>query len=292
LKKLIVNADDFGFTDGVNAGIVRAFQAGIVTSASIVANGGAFAEAVDRARVHPKLAVGCHLSLVGGRALTSPAEVPSLVDGNGQLPATVSELMGKLFRGAVTIEEIAHEFRAQLDRVVSSGIQPTHLDTHKHSHAHPRVMEAVSRVAADFGIRRVRNPFERFHYPKSPGPAARARRREHLKQYTQAIVLSLAAPRFRRLLKQRGLFAPDYFYGVGLTGLLDVEAIVALIRSLKRGVTELVCHPGIYDDQLEGAPTRLKKERERELEALTHPAVRRCVDEEGVALISYRELGV
>src|SRR5258707_9725647 len=133
MKRLIVNADDFGFTRGVNAGIVRAFKSGIVTSTTIMANGEAFEDAVSLAHANPGLGVGCHLAVVGGRPVAAPSEIPSLVDRNGVLPATLTRLVIKIARGYASGEDIAREFRAQVRRVVDSGIEITHVDSHKHS---------------------------------------------------------------------------------------------------------------------------------------------------------------
>ncbi|MBI2820772.1 MAG: ChbG/HpnK family deacetylase [Acidobacteria bacterium] len=291
MKKLIVNADDFGFTSGVNTGILQAFHQGIVTSTTILANGVAFQEAAELARAHPVLAVGCHLSLVGGEPLAPPRRVASLVDGGGRMPGTLSRLIWKLMSGTIRADDMVCEFRAQLERVITAGVHPTHLDSHKHAHAHPRVMEALLRVADEAGIRCVRNPFEALRLPQFPeSSAARGRRRIYLKQYAMAASLRPYAGRFRRAVAARGLRAPDFFCGMALTGLLDTAMMEAIVGSLPDGVTELACHPGVYDDALEAAPTRLKQERQRELEALTDPALQARIQQQGITLISYREL--
>ncbi len=289
MKKLIVNADDFGFTRGVNAGIIRAFKSGVLTSTTIMANGDAFDDAAELARANPRLGVGCHLVIVGGRPVAPAREVASLVNGDGQLPRTLTELMRMLIGGKVRVEEIEREFRAQIERVVRSGITPTHLDSHKHAHTHRGVMQALARVAVEFGIPCVRNPFERvFARPRVAG-AAQAARPVYLKQYAMTAAVAPRAFSFKRLARGHGLKTPDHFCGVRLTGLLDGEAMRSVIKSLKEGTTELMCHPGVYDQDLESARTRLKREREREMEALIDPATLRCADEEGVSLISYRE---
>src|SRR5262245_16933755 len=138
MKRLIINADDFGFTRGVNEGIVRAFELGIVTSTTLMANGEAFDHAVELAKANPRLAVGCHLAAVGGKPVLTKGG--SLVNGDRRLPATLSKLVSGLARGTIRIAEIESEFRAQVDRVFKAGIVPTHLDSHKHSHTHPMVM--------------------------------------------------------------------------------------------------------------------------------------------------------
>jgi hopanoid biosynthesis associated protein HpnK len=291
MKRLIINADDFGFTRGVNAGIERAFRTGILTSATIMANGDAFEEAIEIARANCGLGVGCHLSAVGGRPVAAARDVASLLDGNQMLPVTLTQLMIKLARGQVRSSDIESEFRAQVGRVVARGITPTHLDSHKHAHTHPHVMRALARVAREFGIRCVRNPFESLFAPAHAGATARARRAAYLKQCAMSAAVAVRAISFKRLAREYGLRTPDHFFGARLTGLLDSEAIESLVRSTRPGATELMCHPAVYDQELERARTRLKRERERELEALTDPALRRIIDKAGVKLISYRELG-
>jgi hopanoid biosynthesis associated protein HpnK len=287
MKKLIVNADDFGYTRGVNAGIARAYKTGIVTSTTIMANGDAFEDAVELARANPGLGVGCHLALIGGRPVAEPSRVSSLVDDDGALAPTLTQLVFKLTRGLISTDEIASEFRAQVDRVARAGIQPTHLDTHKHSHTHPLVMKALTRVAAEFGIGCVRNPFE--------GVFATSRLRNltnwaYLKQFALSAAIQPGAIQFKRLVRRHGLKTPDRFLGVGLTGMLDSSAIRSMMESLRPGTAELMCHPGVYDDDLDRAPTRLKREREKELEALSDLSLRRFAEEHGVELINYRGL--
>ena len=286
MKRLIVNADDFGFTRGVNAGIVRAFKSGIVTSTTIMANGEAFEDAVSLARANPGLGVGCHLAVIGGLPVASPSEILSLVDRNGALPATLTKLVIKIARGQVPTEEIAREFRAQVLRVASSGIKITHLDSHKHSATHPRVMEALARVATEFGIKCVRNPFETVFAGRLDSQPTWA----YLKQFALSAAIAPAAIEFTRIAREHGLKTPDRFFGVKLTGLLDTAAIRSIMESLREGTTELMCHPGINDDDLAKAHTRLRQERERELEALSDPGLRELAQELGIELISYREL--
>lgn len=284
MKRLIVNADDFGFTRGVNAGIVRAHKTGIVTSTTIMANGEAFQDAVELARENPGLGVGCHMTIVGGQPVADRSRLPSLVDTDGNLPATLTKLMIKLARRSVSTDEIANEFRAQLERVVGAGIRPTHLDTHKHSHTQAQVMEALARVAGEFGIRCIRNPFEGLFARPRLGSLSKW---AYFKQYALSAAIQPGAVRFNRLAREHGLKTPDRFYGVGLTGMLDSAAIRSMMESLSEGTTELMCHPGVCDDDLDRAPTRLKREREHELEALSDPELRRFAAEKGIELISF-----
>lgn len=289
MKRLIVNADDFGFTRGVNAGIIRAFKSGVLKSATIMANADAFDDAAELARANPGLGVGCHLAIVGGRPVAPAREVASLARADGMLPRTLTELVKMLMSKKVRIEEIEREFRAQVERVIQAGITPTHLDSHKHTHTQPGVMRALARVAVEFGIPAVRNPFEKVFARPRAGLAVGAGRPRYLKQYAMSAAIAPRVFSFKRLARGYGLKTPDHFCGVRLTGLLDCEAIRNVIKSLKEGTTEMMCHPGLYDEELESARTRLKRERERELEALIDPATLQCAEQQAVRLISYRE---
>jgi len=284
MKRLIVNADDFGFTPGVNAGIIHAYKTGIVTSTTIMANGEAFEDAVALALNNPSLGVGCHLAIVGGRPVARAEEVPSIVDDDGLLPSTLGQLMLRLARGSVKSDEIAREFRAQVMRVVGAGIIPTHFDSHKHSHVSPPVMKALALVAREFGVTSVRNPFESVFDGGSLSSWV------EVKQSALSAAIAPGALTFKRLVGQHRLKTPDRFLGVKRTGRLDSNAIRSMMKGLKEGTTELMCHPGFNDPGLENAHTRLKKERERELEALTDPSLRQLAEESGIELISYREL--
>ncbi len=287
MKKLIVNADDLGYTRGVNLGITQACTRGIVTSATIMANGAAFEDAVACAKANPQLGVGVHLVLVGGASVAPAQEIPSVADSRGNLPANWAALLRKFSRHSIRDRDIACELRAQIRRVLEAGIQPTHVDCHKHTHSHPRVMEQVAIVAAEFGIRRVRQPFESF---AALAGSAAANGLHSWGQIARAMLARTAAPSFRRIASNYGLISPNHFLGVAATGTLNRTALLSMIRSLREGITELMCHPGQYDIELEHAPTRLKRQREVEMEALTEPAVRAALDEHHVELIDYRGL--
>jgi hopanoid biosynthesis associated protein HpnK len=287
MKRLIVNADDFGFTRGVNRAVVRGFKTGIVTSATIMANGEAFEDAMELARDNPGLGVGCHLAVVGGRPVAPATEISSLMDSAGMLPATLTKLIVKLARGSITTDDLVREFRAQVQRVVSAGIVPTHFDTHKHSHVHPQVAEALARVATEFGIKRIRNPFESVF---SLGWPSALLQWAYLKQCVLSAVISPGEIQFKGLASKHALKTPERLFGVKLTGMLDSKAIRSIMESLGEGTAELMCHPGEYDDDLDRAHTRLKGERERELEALCDPSLSQLAERLGIELINYREL--
>ena len=287
MKQLILNADDFGMTLGVNEGIIRAHCEGILTSATLMANGEAFDDAVERARANKELGVGCHLVLVGGKCVATKDSVASLVDAGGNLPDSLPLFVAKISSGIIRIEEIERELRAQIGRVRAAGIEPTHLDTHKHTHAHPRVMEALGKVAKECGIARVRKPIENL---RDSWETSQAGGQGVSMQILAAGAVRAIAPQFTAISRRYGLLSPDHFLGLAMTGQLSPTVLRGVIGTVVDGTTEIMLHPGICDADLARSGSRLQKQREDELQGLLDPGVRSAVTERGIRLISYREL--
>jgi predicted glycoside hydrolase/deacetylase ChbG (UPF0249 family) len=261
VKRLVVNADDFGFTRDVNEGIVEAHCRGILTATTLMATGEAFEHAVTLAQKTPSLDVGCHLVLVGAPPL----------------PRTVLELTRALAAGRIKVFD---ELIAQVRRILDAGLRPTHLDTHKHTHLLPPVLDAVARISEEYKIPWVRRPFD---FPVSPAGVSWAKR-------ATSRALGVVRRRFARVLARHGCRSTDHFAGFQITGRYTASDLARLIRSLPEGSTEFMCHPGFCTDELRAARTRLKESREEELRALTSPEVRAAVEESGVKLVNYREL--
>jgi chitin disaccharide deacetylase len=266
-KRLVVNADDFGFTPDVNQGIEEAHRCGILTATTLMANGAAFDDAVERARADPSLDIGCHLVLIGGN---------SLVTGR-PLPDSVTRLVAAL---ALRQLRPYDELKAQIRKILDAGVRPTHLDTHKHTHLAPPVLDAVARLAEEFEIRWVRRPFD------FPVNGARVPR---LKRLTSD-GLGLLRRHFHRVLSHHGCRTTDHFAGFQITGRFRTVELVALLDTLPEGSTELMTHPGRCGDALRHARTRLKESREHELAALLAPEVREALARNHIELVSYRDL--
>lgn len=268
MRTLSINADDFGFTRDVNSGIIEAHTRGILTATTLMANGAAFDDAVRLAHAHPTLDVGVHFVLVGG---------PSLARPGTPLPASVPELLMALARRRLDAEA---ELRAQIRRIVAAGIQPTHLDTHKHTHLVPAVLGAVARLGEEFGVRWVRRPFD---LPLHGSPA-------EVPLATRLVSRAFRGVRaqFHRKLERHGCATTDWFAGFQITGRYGAEELIHLIEHLPEGWTEFMTHPGHCTAELRATRTRLKESRERELRALTDPRVRDALARRGVQLASYR----
>jgi chitin disaccharide deacetylase len=263
VRKLVVNADDFGFTHDVNQGIIEAHRQGILTAATLMATGAAFDDAVRHARENPKLDIGVHLVLVG--------EPP--------FPATIAQLIRAVAFGRLRIYD---ELQAQVRRVLDAALEPTHLDTHKHTHLLPPVLDAVAQLSEEYKIPWVRRPFD---LPLTPaGPTVTWAKRATSRS------LGVVRGHFARVLARHGCRSTDHFAGFQITGHYAAADLARLIRALPEGSTEFMCHPGLCGDELRGARTRLKQSREQELRALISPEVRAALTEGRVELVSYREL--
>jgi predicted glycoside hydrolase/deacetylase ChbG (UPF0249 family) len=261
MKRLAVNADDFGFTRDVNRGIVEAHLNGILTATTLMATGEAFDDAVRLAHENPSLDIGCHLVLVG-----SPG-----------LPASVPQLLQAIALGRIAVYQ---ELAAQVRKILAVGLAPTHLDTHKHTHLLPPVLDAVARISEEFKIPWVRRPFDLPMHSKRAGVLKRA----------VSGSFSVVRGRFERELARHGCRSTDHFAGFQMTGNYDGRELAELIRVLPEGSTELMCHPGFCTAELRAASTRLKESREQELRALTSSEVRMALKEARVELASYRDL--
>ncbi len=287
MKELILNADDFGYTQGVNEGIIRAHRDGILTSATLMANGPAFDDAVERAKSTPMLGIGCHLVLTGGFSVAPRAEIPSLADRDGRLPRSLGNFVARVSVGSIRSKDIERELRAQIEKIRRAGIEPTHVDTHKHTHVHPRVMGAVGRIAREFGITRVRNPVEHL---RDSWRTARTENAPLIGNMAASASVRAVGAWFNSLSRKYGLRSPDNFLGLAVTGRMSAAALCRLIDTLPEGRTEIMSHPGIYDAELVKSGSRLQQQRQTELEGLLAAESRRAVESNGVRLISYREL--
>jgi predicted glycoside hydrolase/deacetylase ChbG (UPF0249 family) len=287
LKNLIVNADDLGWTAGVNRGIAEAHRNGIVTSTSLLSNGAAFEQGVEMAQATPGLGVGVHLNLSDGAPAAPPELVTSLLNDDGVFEGGPESLLLRMARRALVLNEIEQEWDAQIGKIRAAGIDPTHLDGHKHVHMLPGLFEIALRLAKRHGIGAVRVS----HEASSLRSALSAGEGQHtsvvMKQGVQARGLKLLARDAREMAERAGIATADYFCGIAQTGELTRDGVAQLLKNLPDGTTELMCHPGYVDSDLEKSPTRLQDSRRIEMEILTDTAIRNLVASQGIRLIDY-----
>jgi chitin disaccharide deacetylase len=287
VKNLIVNADDLGWTEGVNLGIAEAHGNGIVTSASLLANGKAFASGVELALGRQGLGVGVHLNLSDGVPIAPKELVSTVLNDQGEFAGGPESILMKLARRAIALEEVEEEWDAQICKVREAGIAPTHLDGHKHVQMLPGLFEIALRLAKRHEIGAIRISHETSSLRSALSSGENQHGGQVIKQGVQARGLKLLARDAREQAAHAGIATVDYFCGIAQTGELTREGLSTLLRGLPEGNTELMCHPGFVDADLQRSDTRLQESRRLEVEMLTDTGIRNLVAEQGIRLIDY-----
>jgi chitin disaccharide deacetylase len=283
VRQLIINADDFGLTPGVNRAIAELHAAGVLTSSTLMARAAATEQAILISRSSPSLGIGCHVVLVDGTpVLSATRDLPRLADrASGQLRPGLGGFLARLYGGGSLSRlqsEIEAEAQAQIELLQDKGLALSHIDTHKHTHMFPQVLRPVLRAARAAGIRAVRNPFE-------PAWAVRATAGARLARVAEVSLLRWLQPVWRRILAEEGFATTDGTIAMVGTGVLNANMLRSLLRQLPEGTWELVTHPGYNDADLDRIRTRLRASREIEREALA--AVKEFPE---IRLISFRDL--
>lgn len=265
MRRLIVNADDFGLTPGVNQAVMELNRASALSSATLMAMSAQFEQAVSFAGQLPGLGVGCHVVLVDGAPALPASKIPSLMGTPGQnqsaFRATLGSFVTDLLRGRIADGDMEAEATAQIRKLQQAGIRVTHLDTHKHTHMFPRVLRPLLRAALACGVKAIRNPFEPNWSLNATANAGHVRK-------MQVRLLRSQSTAFSEAVKQAGLLTTDGAIGVLATGTLDALTIRNLLAAMPDGTWELVCHPGYNDAALQQQRTRLLASRDVEREAL------------------------
>lgn len=287
MPRLIINADDFGLTSGVNRGIEEANRVGVVSSATLMANSQAFEEAVALAKKLPRLEVGCHIVLIDGEPIGSG--LTSLTDGTARFKSSLKDFALAAARKQLSQDKIQREAEAQIRKIQSAGVQVTHVDTHKHTHIFPHVLLPVMKAAKACGIRSIRNPFEPFRVWAST--AVLSRPAMWMRAFEVTLLLKFEKA-FGRMVHEEGFNTTDGCLGVIATGSLDQNVLLSTIEAIPQGTWELVCHPGYVDSDLISAGTRLLESRGVELAALLSKHTRQALERRGVQLISYADLAL
>lgn len=315
--RLILNADDFGLTRGINRAIEELHRAGALTSATLMATGEAFDDAVRIAHANPTLGVGCHIVLTDGLPVSHPESIQTLLGADGKhFRPTLSDFVQALLRGRIAPRHIEREALAQLQKLQRAGIDVTHLDTHKHTHLFPQVTAPLLRIAESTSVGAIRNPFE---------PAwLRPLQHGSLVRRLQVRLLERLRPAFQRQRQLRPgmatVLTTSGSLGVSTTGTLNTETLTQLLNALaaatagesataserttasesaiasesttqQSSVYELVCHPGYTDSDLDRIPTRLRTSRETERDALLTVLPTFLRQPNAPALIHYGNLG-
>jgi predicted glycoside hydrolase/deacetylase ChbG (UPF0249 family) len=283
---LVVNADDFGITEGTNRAILDAFQNGIVTSTSLLANGEAFDHAVGLAHENPSLGVGVHLTLSEGRAVDDlnrmGAFLPELKAG--MLPLGNRPFVAALMRGRLPRKKILREFKAQTQKIIIAGIKPTHIDGHKYIHLLPGIASIAAEVAEAYSIPFIRLP--------RPADSLISRRPMRLPGLFALAGMSAFAYPFARM---KNLRRATRYLGFIDTGHLTIDILRTMLKTPRAGITELVCHPAYRSIHLQ---TLLQRgyawigeyEFENETAAVSSTELRRELESAGWKLVNFGQI--
>lgn len=262
MTRLIVNADDFGLTAGVNRAILELHRGGVLTSATLMARAPATEQAIEMALSQPEIVVGCHVVLVDGVPALKPTELSTLVDAQtGRFHPKLNTFLQRLLSGRIAESEIEAEAAAQIHLLQSRGLRLSHIDTHKHTHMFPSVLRPLLRAAKAAGIRAIRNPFEpKWSLQATPGL--------QLTRRFEVMLVRRYEAEFLRMVAEAGLATTSGSIGVLATGSLDATTVASLLKAIPEGTFELVSHPGYNDAALAQANTRLLASREAERNSL------------------------
>jgi predicted glycoside hydrolase/deacetylase ChbG (UPF0249 family) len=284
--RLIINADDFGLTPGVNCAIAELHQAGALTSTTLMATGPAFDNAVAIAHANPTLGVGCHIVLTDGVPVSPPESIPTLLgpDRKTFRPSLV-DFVQALLRGKISARDIEREAGAQIQKLQRAGIQVTHLDTHKHTHLFPGVLHPLLHLAGQHSIRAIRHPFEQS-WSLALGHGNRIRR-------LQVKLLGNLKTSFERQpqIRNAHVLTTDGTIGISATGNLYNQTLHEILHAIPSdGIYELCCHPGYNDSDLDRITTRLRTHRDIERNALLTEIPALTMHPNAPQLINYGEL--
>ena len=286
--RLILNADDFGLTRGINRAIGELHSAGVLPSATLMASGAAFDDAVEVASAHPALGVGCHIVLTDGAPVSPPGSIRSLIGADGiNFRPSLVDFVQALLLGRINEDEVAREALAQIEKLQRAGIHPTHMDTHKHAHLFPFIARPLLQIAERCGIRAIRNPFEP-EWSLALEHGSRARR-------LAIRLIGLLRPRFEahEQIRDGRVLTTDGTVAISATGQLTASTLGEILRALPpTGTYEICCHPGYNDSELDRVTTRLRAHRDVERESLLAEVPKALSHSNAPVLVHYGNLAV
>ena len=274
-KTLIVNADDFGLTHSINQGIIKCFNDGIVTSASILPNGRAFEEAVNLAK-ECNLNVGIHLTLMDGEPLSRSELVRSLIAKNNYFPGNYVDFSLRYFSKRILLNDIETEFRAQIEKFMDAGLEPRHVNGHNHVHIFPGIIDIVINLMKEYGIKFIRVPCT---------PVFSSFKRLSLNSIAKFFLVSFARAAMRKI-SNRNLYTTDFFEGLFISGALTKKNLHEVLEGINAGLTELMCHPGYVDNELL-ALYSWNYNWENELNALCDDEIKKKIESLGIKLAGF-----
>ncbi|MGB8369772.1 MAG: hopanoid biosynthesis-associated protein HpnK [Limisphaerales bacterium] len=271
VRRLIVNADDFGLSTSVNTAVIRAHRDGILTTASLMVNEPGLEEAVALAKQNPKLGVGLHLSLLCGHSTLPPEKIPGLANPRGEFSNNPVSVGFRYFFNRSLREPLRAEIRAQFEKFRATGLSLDHVNGHLHLHLHPTMFRILMEDAEKLGIRRMRLTRDCFWR------STRMARGRWFYRVVHALIHDRLSKRAREPLRQRGIRHAQITFGLLQDSHVDEAYVLKLLPELPPGDSELYSHPSL-------------DEFKHEFDALVSPRVKELVKKLGIELIRYQDL--
>ncbi len=279
MKKIIVNADDFGRHELINRAVERAFNFGCLKSATLMAGGIAFIDAVDVAKKNSGLGVGIHFTLANGNPVLPPEEIPSLVTADGIFHGDYVKFLKRYLSGKISLAEVRSELAAQLEKILNAGLTLTHFDSHQHLHHVPGIIEIVLSLAKAAGIRCMRVADTKLFDGELDSLG---------KLFGRLGLGSLA--KFAAYMAHKKNFAtPEHFAGIVAGESVDEKFLLKLIENMREGTTEVMLHPGT-DNKILRDFCSWEHDFEAELNAVTSEKILNALAEKNISATNFSDL--
>lgn len=280
MKNLIVNADDFGRHELINRAVERAFNSGCLRSATLMAGGIAFDDAIQVAKKNLGLGVGVHFTLACGNPVLPPKEIPSLVTAEGIFHADYVTFLKLYLRGKISLSEVRSELAAQLEKIQRTGITLTHVDSHQHLHHVPGIIEIVLELAEAAGLQAMRIADTKLFDGEL----------KTFGQFVGRIGLNSLAKFAAHQAHKKNFVTPEHFAGIVAGESVDENFMLKLIENLREGTTEVMLHPGT-DNKILRDFCQWDHDFETELAAVNSPRVLNLLETKNISAINFSALG-
>ena len=279
MKRIIVNADDFGRHELINRAVERAFNSGCLKSATLMAGGAAFDDAIKLAKKISGLGVGIHFTLANGNPILPPNEIPSLVTEEGIFHADYVKFLKRYLSGKISLDEVRSELAAQLEKISRAGLMPTHVDSHQHLHHVPGIVEIVLDLAAALGIKAMRVANTKLFDGEL----------DSIGKFVGRLGLGSLAKFATHAAHKRNFTTPEHFAGIVAGESISENFMLKLIENLRDGTTEVMLHPGT-DNKILQDFCEWNHNFEKELAAVTSPRVMNLLAEKNISAINFADL--
>ena len=279
LKQIIINADDFGRHELINRAVKIACEKGCLKSATIMAGGIAFDDAIKTARNLPNLDVGIHLTLANGNPILPPEKIPSLVTKDKIFHDNHAAFLKLYLQGKINLDEVRAELSAQIEKVKRTGLNLTHVDSHQHLHHVPKIIDIVLELADAAGIHAMRISDTKIFEGHFGGVG----------QFIGRVGLASLAKFAARKAHAKNFLSPNHFTGIVAGESITENFMLNLIENLREGTTEVMLHPGTDNDVLKNF-CKWEHNFEEELNAVTSPKVLNLLAEKNIMAVNFSDL--